>query len=214
MSNSLIHTINIGLHISFSSLCIILGLFIWLNVKGTDSHKRLGWVIVFCASIGIGTAFMGSIVFRGKTDLIGVSALVLYQLWTGIRSLKLQNNGCRSLDIMPAKVIALLGFAILILGQESDLFFWEPARIYAVSGGMIFYGGWDCLRTRFPKAWRRLLNPAEHAFKLSSVIGALITVASTTLWPHYASVLSLGLSSLFTIVALCFSVRAALRAAR
>ncbi len=204
-----LHTINIIVHVSAGCLAILLGLVQLARRKGDLTHRRLGRVTVTIAATSIAAALLGALVFRGKTDLIGVSFLTAYQLWSGARALHLKHNGRGPLDLLPALALVAGGIAIYLLWRHGGVFNWGPARVYGAMGSLMFYGSYDVLRIVFPHQWRTTLNPAEHAFKLTSFIGALVSVAAAVLLPAQGVVVSLASSGLFLALATVFAVRAA-----
>ena len=202
------HSLNIILHVSAGCLAIVLGLVQLVRRKGDNLHRRLGRLTVTIAAISIAAALVGALVFRGKTDLIGVSVLTAYQLWSGVRALHLKHNGRGVLDILPALGLVAAGIAVYWLWRHGGVFNWGAARVYAATGSLMFYGSYDVVRLVFPQQWRTGLNPAEHAFKLTSFIGALVSVATAVLLPAQGVVVSLAVSSLFLVLALILAARA------
>ena len=204
-----VHTINIIIHVSAGCIAMVLGFVQLARRKGDATHKRFGRVTVTVAATSIAAAMLGALTFRGKTDLIGVSFLTAYQLWSGMRALHLKYNGRGPLDLLPALALVAGGIAIYLLWRHGGVFNWGPARVYGAMGSLIFYGSYDILRIVFPQQWRVVLNPAEHAFKLTSFIGALVSVATAVLLPGQGVVVSLVASGVFLILATVFAVRAA-----
>ena len=204
-----LHTLNIIVHVTAGCIAMLLGLIQLARRKGDTTHRRLGWIIVTVAAISITAAMFGAFVFRGKTDLIGVSFLTAYQLWSGVRALRLKHNGRGPLDLLPALAMVAGGVAIYLLWRHGGVFNWGPARVYGAMGSLIFYGSYDILRIVFPRQWRSALNPAEHAFKLTSFIGALVSVAAAVMLPAQGVVVSLAASGVFLALATVFAIRAA-----
>lgn len=209
-----LHSLNILIHVTTGCIAIVLGLVLLARRKGDAMHRRLGRITVTIVAISMVAALAGAVLFRGKADLLGVTLLVSYHLWAGIRALRLRDNGRRPADLLPALAMLVLAAGLLALYRSGTAVNWEPARVYATVGGVAFYGGWDILRTVFPTNWRRRLNPAEHAFRMTSLVGALVSVAAGTLLPGYALYAALVPSALAVVAAVVFAVRAALRAAR
>jgi len=208
-----LHTLNILVHVSAGIATILLGLIILSRRKGDVRHVRLGRVAVATACLCVGAALLGAFVFRAKFDLMGASLLVAYHLWAGLRALSLKDGGRRFFDLLPALGMVASGgllFAVYRYGAPVN---WSPGLVMGTIGGMLTYGGYDVMRTLFPTGWRRALNPAEHAFRMVSVIGAMISVAAGTLVrTDYALPLPLMVSTVFGVVGLVFAVRAARKA--
>jgi len=209
-----VHTLNILTHVTAGTLAMIAGLIILSLPKGDRRHRFMGRIAAVLAGFSIAAALIGAFVFRGRIDLMGVSVLTAYQVWSGLRSLRLQQAGRRPIDWLPALVLLGAGTGVFYLYSVGGAFYWGPALVYASGGGMVFYGGWDLLRTLFPMAWRTWMNPAEHAYKMTSLIGALVSVACATLLKGYGAVAALSASGLFMVLGLVFAVRAAVRARR
>ena len=203
------HLLNIIVHVSAGCVAIALGLIQLARRKGDRLHVRLGRVAVTIAAVSLAAAMLGAVLFRGKTDLIAVSVLTAYQLWSGMRSLRLRHNGRGLVDVIPALALVAGGVVIYLLWRHGGVFNWGPARVYAAMGSLIFYGSYDVVRLVFPRQWRPWLNPAEHAFKLTSLIGALVSVAAAVLLPAQGVVVSLSVSVLFLGLGVVFAVRAA-----
>ena len=203
---SLIHKFNIFAHVAFGVVCIVFGLLMVLLPKGNMQHKRNGKYFVAFASVSIGAALIGAIIFRSKIDLLAVSFLVAYHIYSGPRALNLKNRGRNLADFIPAIFIFLIGIA-LYYGYKAGLqVHWLGAKIIATAGGLVFYGGWDCLRTLFPISSRMRLNIAEHAVKMVSIVGALLSVGAATLMKTESAYIPLAISAIFGILALGFGI--------
>ncbi len=205
-----LHSLNIATHILSGSLTLLVGLFILSRPKGTQSHRRTGWVAYGLIGLCTLCALIGAFLFRSKLDLMGVSVLVAYQMWASFRALKLKNRGRNLPDLGPAVgLLALSGVTFWLIQQGGDVN-WAQPLVYATLGSMTLYGGWDVGRTLLPQSFRRWLNPAEHAFRMTGLIGVLASVAAGTFWP--VSYVPLGIVGVATCVSLVFAVRAARKA--
>lgn len=207
-----LHTLNILTHIATGSAAILVGLFVLARRKGDKAHRTAGWLTLSFAIACVTTALIGAFVFRGKIDLMGASIVISYNLWAGVRALKLENNGRNLKDLGPAVVIFTSGIGLLTLSQVEGLLNWPPVLVYSISGALLTYGTWDMVRTLLPIHWRRFLNPAEHAFRMAGLIAALSSVAAATLFP--SPYVALGVSGAGLLVSLVFAVRAARNAPR
>ena len=209
-SFSHLHNLNIIVHVATGGLAVALCLLILLRRKGDDAHRRAGRIALSIAGLSVAAALLGAFVFTGKYDLMGVSLLVAYHLWAGLRALRLQNRGRGWADLGPAVLMVAGGAALIVLYRTTDTFNWGPAQVYAAAGGMLFYGGWDVLRTRLPLRWRLWLNPAEHAFRMTSITGAFLSVAAATLLKSGSAYVPLGISAVFAVIAVFLAARYAL----
>ncbi len=214
MSSEAIHTLNIIIHVVSGSVAILGGFIVLARRKGDQRHRFGGRIVVGIIMITVASALFGALMFRARPDLIGISILVAYQLWSGVRALHLKDNGRRLLDFIPALMMLMGGVAMLILSGSGASFFWESALVKAVIGAMLVYGGYDVVKVILPRHWRVWLNPAEHAYKMSGLIGVLITVALATLLKDQVALTAIAASGVASVAALVFAVRAAMRARR
>ena len=209
-----LHPFNILVHVSAGSVAIVIGLFLLATPKGTARHKALGRLMLGVASLCVACALFGALAFRGQADLIGVSFLVSYIIYSGFRSIHLKRAGRGPWDLGPALLLFAGAGTVAWLYGHGGHFHWAPAKVYGSLAGMWFYSGWDCLRIIFPTNWRTWLNPAEHAMKMTGLVGALVSVAVTTSLKTADPYVPLVVSSLFIVLSWAFAVRAGLRARR
>jgi|GEM_PF-1663768 len=204
------HNLNICIHVLTASLALLVGLFILGLRKGDRLHRLSGRLMLCLTGMSVVTALIGAFLFRGQLDLMGVSLLVAYQLWSGPRAVRLKDNGRTPADLIPALLMAGSGCGIGALVLLGGAVHWPPALVYSAMGGMLTYGGWDIARILLPARWRLWLNPAEHAFKMTGLTGVLMSVATGTLlgnayWP-------LTVTGVFGLASLVFAFRAARKA--
>src|SRR5262249_6977454 len=105
------HQINILIHVTAGSIALLIGLLILALRKGDARHRALGRTAVTFAGLSVAAALVGALVWRGRLDLMGVSVLVTYQIWSGLRSLRLRDGGRRAIDALPA--LGVLGLGVL-----------------------------------------------------------------------------------------------------
>jgi uncharacterized membrane protein len=202
-----LHHANIITHVTAGGIALLIGLVILSLPKGDRRHRYLGRTAVTFASAAITAAFVGNLVWRGRLDLLGVNVLTAYQLWSGLRALHLRHGGRDITDWLPALIVSGLGWLGLYLYGRSPGFGWSPGLVYGAIGGLIVYGGLDLIRTLFPLRWRARLNPAEHAFKMTSLVGALASVAAGTVLKGATTYASLIVSGVFALLALTLALR-------
>lgn len=204
------HLLNVITHITAGSLAIFTGVAVLARRKGDAGHRLMGWATVTLAIVCVTTALIGAFVFRGKLDLMGASIVISYNLWAGVRALRLSANGRRVADLVPAILVFVSGVGLFAMSRIGGVLNWPPALVYATAGSLVTYGSWDMVRTLLPLRWRLWLNPAEHAFRMAGLIAALISVAAATLLP--SPYVALGVSGAGSVVALVFAFRAARKA--
>jgi uncharacterized membrane protein len=207
--NDLLHTFNIVLHVSAGLAALAMGLWQLAVPKGGPSHRRRGRWLLALAGTSVASAGLGAVLFRPRPDLLAVCLLVAYQLYSGWRCLRLPRGGRELADWGPA-VLVLAG-AIAML--TADGHFWPAPVVRSVAAAMIFTASYDLIRTVFPVAWRQFLNPAEHAWRLCAMIGALASVAAAQQLPaSTAAQSSLGVSLAFSVLAAGLAWQAARKA--
>ncbi|MCV2362232.1 hypothetical protein LNV23_02065 [Paucibacter sp. DJ1R-11] len=208
-----VHASSLALHIGGGLLTAAMSLQqLLLRHKGDAAHARRGRRVLRLATLTVLVAVLGTLLYRPRPDLLTISLLVGYQIYSGVRCLRLANNGRRIADWLPASLLLLSAASLLTL-NGSQRMQWEPARVYGTAGAALIIGSYDLLRMSFPLAWRRFLNPAEHAWRLSSMTGAFASVASAQLLPTAAAAyVSLTVSALFGVLALSLAWQAARKA--
>lgn len=204
-----LHALNITLHVSAGVAALLLGLWQLAAPKGTSAHRRRGWLLMGLAGASVASAALGALVFRPRPDLLAVSALVSYHLYSGWRSLRLPDGGRRPADWIPALLLLTAAVAL----RNADGTHWPAAVVRSIGIAMVFVSGYDLIRTAFPRPWRRALNPAEHAWHMCAMIGALASVAAAQQLPvRTAAQSSLGVSIAFSLLATGLAWRAARKA--
>ena len=206
MNDAFLHAFNIALHVATGLAVLLLGLWQLAAPHGDKAHRRRGRWVLALAGVSVASAAVGALVFRPKPDLLAVCLLVAYQLYSGRRCLRLPRNGRAPADWLPALA---LGLAALALLAPAGNFAWEPERVRAIAGAMLFFAIYDLARTRFPAQWRRGLNPAEHALRLCAMVGAMASVAAAQQLPAGLAVqVSLGVSAGFSMLGALLAWRA------
>ena len=207
--NDLLHSFNIVLHVGAGLAALAMGLWQLAVPKGGPSHRRRGRWLLALAGTSVASAGLGAVLFRPRPDLLAVCLLVAYQLYSGWRCLRLPRGGRAPADWGPA--VLLLASAIAMLAAQDH--FWPAPVVHSVGAAMVFTAGYDLLRTVFPLAWRQFLNPAEHAWRLCAMIGALASVAAAQQLPaSTAAQSSLGVSLTFSVLAAGLAWQAARKA--
>ena len=110
-----LHSLNLLVHVATGSLAIVTGLILLSQRKGDAAHRSIGWITVAIVAVSMAAALLGALAFHGKADLVGVSLLVIYQLWAGVRALRLRDNGRRPADLAPALVTVAAGAGLIAL---------------------------------------------------------------------------------------------------
>lgn len=208
-----IHGLNVAIHVGAGLVALGLGLWQLLARKGDGAHRRRGVWAWRVAVLCVASALLGALVFRPSPDLVAVSVLVGYQLYSGRRCLPLARNGRAVADWGVAALLLLVALGLVLAPGLGRGLHWEPVRARAVAASMALIGVYDLVRIAFPAAWRRFLNPAEHAWRLCSMVGAMASVLAAQRLPGpVAAQVSLVVSGAFGLWACIAAWQAARKA--
>ena len=211
---SSLHHMNIALHIVAGSFAVLLGAGQLVLAKGGPAHRRRGVAALVIMSLAVAAAIAGAIVFRGMVDLMGVSFLVGYQLYSASRTLKLRKGGRLISDVAPALLIFGAGIVLVSLTYLGAPVAWSAPKVFATAFGLAFYGGYDALRIFHPLGLRPQIARAEHAFKMTSLVFAFGGVGVTTLLHDQTALTPLSFSAIGLLAAAAAAWGAWPRAAR
>lgn len=207
MTTPSLHLLNIGLHAGAGALAILIGAAQLALTKGDAGHRRRGQAALAIMSLSVAAAMAGAILFKGVMDLLGVSALVAYQLYSATRALRLRKGGRLIQDVAPAFLVFGSGGALVALNDLGAPMAWSAPKVLATAFGLVVYGGYDVVRTYFPAALRPRIAPSEHAFKMTSLVFAFVSVGVTTLLHDQGPVIPLSISAVGMAVSIAAAVR-------
>ena len=190
-----LHHMNIALHIAAGACAVLLGAAHLVLAKGGVWHRGRGLAAILTMSVSVAAAIFGAIVFKGMVDLMGVSVLVAYQLYSASRALRLEHGGRKIADVGPALLILGAGALLVSLTYLGAPVAWSAPKIMATAFGLVLYGGYDALRIFHPLKLRPRISRAEHAFKMTSLVFAFGGVGVTTLLRDQTAVTPLAFSA-------------------
>ena len=181
---SLLHKINVLIHITAGSLALLTGTIILLTIKGTPFHKRSGRFFLLMLSVVILTGLIGVFVFGRNTFLLIITVLSGYLGYSGYRAVKTRSNKPVAMDIcMAILCLALVGYFLYYFNSIGMI--WSPVIIYSTVGYLIFIVGYDLLRGFIPASAYRNLWLYEHILKMVSAFTALLSAFLGTVLPQY-----------------------------
>ena len=202
---TLVHKINIAVHVAAGSLALIIGLAAIIVSKKKRIHRRLGRIFLVLMSIVILTGLIGVFVFGRNTFLLVITVMSGYLAFSGYRAVKARSNSPKFLDIGIC-LLALLSVSYFLYYFKSIGMIWSPVIIYSTVGYlfmMIFYdlGRYFLPAKKYGKLWLY-----EHILKMVSAFTGLLSAFSGTVLPQYQPYSQFVPSILGTLTAICFMV--------
>jgi uncharacterized membrane protein len=179
-----LHHVNIGLHIVFGSLGLLLGLVPMLRPGGGRLHVRFGRWFLRVLAVVLVTAVLGLAVFNFRPFLAIVVLLTVYQGWSGYRVMRTRRTGPTRADALFSGIFLLISLGFLLTLHLIDLV-WSPVIIYSSLGFLIALIIYDLARFAFIPLWRRKLWLLDHIWKMISSYFALVSAFSGTVLVQY-----------------------------
>ncbi|GAA4384686.1 hypothetical protein [Hymenobacter koreensis] len=180
----LLHHLNIGLHILFGSVGLLLGLVPMFSRHGGARHIRFGRWFLRVLTVVLATAVLGLAVFNFRPFLAIVVMLTVYQAWSGYRVMRTRTTGPTHADAAFSAVFLLGSIGFLLTLHLIDLV-WSPVVIYSSLGFLIALTIYDLARFAFVPLWRRKLWLYDHIWKMISSYFALVSAFTGTVLAQY-----------------------------
>ncbi|TMM58849.1 hypothetical protein FEE95_05300 [Maribacter algarum] len=202
---TLIHKINIVVHVISGSLALILAIIAMAVRKGGKTHNRSGQIFLLLVTFVIATGLIGVFVFKVNTFLLVITLLSGYEAFSGYRILKLKSNTPKLLDILVALLTMASGIYFLYYFESIGMY-WSPVIIYSTIGTLFLLITYDFLRYVIPAKRYRRMWLYEHIYKMIAAFTALLSAFVGTVLPQYHPY-SQFLPSIFgTMLAIAFIV--------
>ena len=182
--SSIIHSINIVIHIAAGTIALLLGLAALLAKKGFQRHKKTGMLFLFFLAIVIISGLIGVFAFGRNTFLLVITVLSAYQGFSGYRALQTKSNEPKLLDIIVAVVSAISVFYFLYYFKSIGMI-WSPVIIYSTVGALLLLVSYDFARYFIPKPKYRNLWLYEHIYKMIGAFTALLAAFAGTVFAKY-----------------------------
>lgn len=198
-----LHHFNIGLHIGFGTLAMLLGLVPMLRPNGGRWHVGFGRWFLRAMSVVLTTAVLGLVVFNFRPFLVGITLLSLYLAWGGYRAVRQRRAGPTGLDAAVAGLFLAGGLTFLLCLPRIALV-WTPGVIYSTLGTLLAFALYDLARPAFRKLWCRRLWLFDHLWKMISAYFALVAAFTGSVLERYKPYSQFGPSVLGIVVALGF----------
>jgi uncharacterized membrane protein len=209
-SLSLIHKINIAVHVTAGSSALIVGLTALIAKKGRKLHRQTGRLFLVLMSIVILTGLIGVFVYGRNTFLLVITVLSGYQAFSGYRVIKAKANTPRFTDIFIC-LVSLAAVLYFLYYFKSVGMIWAPVIIYSTVGWLFMIVAYDLGRYFIATKTYRYLWIHEHILKMVSAFTGLVSAFSGTVFPQYQPYSQFIPSILGTLTAICFIIAVANR---
>ncbi len=204
-SLSVIHKINIAVHIIAGSSALIVGLMALIVKKGKKLHRLTGRLFLILMTIVIITGLIGVFVFGRNTFLLVITVLSGYQAFSGYRAIKAKSNVPRFTDIFIC-LLSLVSVLYFLYYFKSIGMIWSPVIIYSTVGYLLLMIVYDLGRYFIPTKTYGNLWLYEHILKMVSAFTGLLSAFSGTVFPQYQPYSQFIPSILGTLAAICFMI--------
>jgi uncharacterized membrane protein len=204
-SLSVIHKINIAVHVVAGSSALIVGLIAIIAGKGKKLHRLTGHLFLILMTIVILTGLIGVFVFGRNTFLLVITVLSGYQAFSGYRVIKAKTNIPRFTDIFVC-LISLVSVLYFLYYFKSIGMIWSPVIIYSTVGWLFLMIVYDLGRYLIPTKIYGNLWIYEHILKMVSAFTGLLSAFSGTVFPQYQPYSQFIPSILGTLTAICFMI--------
>lgn len=202
-SFTVIHKINIAVHVAAGSLALIVGLMALIVNKGKKLHQLTGRLFLMLMSVVILTGLIGVFVFGRNTFLLVITVLSGYLAFSGYRVIKVKSNVPKVIDIGIC-LLSLISVSYFLYYFKSIGMIWSPVIIYSTVGYLFLMIVYDCGRYFIPAKTYTNIWIYEHILKMVSAFSGLLSAFSGTVFPQYQPYSQFIPSILGTLTAICF----------
>ena len=204
-SLSVIHKINIAVHIAAGSSALVVGLMALIVKKGKKLHRLTGRLFLILMTIVILTGLIGVFVFGRNTFLLVITVLSGYQAFSGYRVIKAKSSSPKFIDIGIC-LLSLVSMLYFLYYFRSIGMIWSPVIIYSTVGWLFLMIVYDLGRYFIPTKIYGNLWIYEHILKMVSAFTGLLSAFSGTVFPQYQPYSQFVPSILGTLAAICFMI--------
>ena len=206
----IIQTINVYTHVIAGGLLLVLGLIPILSEKGGNWHRRAGRIYLKLFIIVLVTALIGVAFFRSPPALMAVTFSAAYNFISGVRALKIKEQGPQLLDNMMSAFAIAVGSLMLIGMSENSTASWSPIMGYSVIGMTAAIALYDISRNFWVATWTHKAWPIDHGLKIVGSYFAAASAASGNLlrdFQPWSEILPSIIGSVLSLVLVYFYLR-------
>ncbi|MDB5117420.1 MAG: hypothetical protein JWQ79_2912 [Mucilaginibacter sp.] len=204
-SFTVIHKINIAIHIAAGSLALVVGLIAIVASKGKKLHKLIGRLFLILMTIVILTGLIGVFVFGRNTFLLVITVLSGYLAFSGYRVIKAKSNNPKFIDIGIC-LLSLISVSYFLYYFKSIGMVWSPVIIYSTVGYLFLLIVYDLGRYFIPTKTYANLWIYEHILKMVGAFSGLLSAFSGTVFPQYQPYSQFIPSILGTLITIGFMI--------
>lgn len=205
---SVLHKINIAVHITAGSSALIIGLAAIIVSKGKRIHRFTGRLFLILMSVVILTGLIGVFVFGRNTFLLVITVLSGYMAFSGYRAIKAKSNTPKLIDIVLC-LLSLTSVLYFLYYFNSIGMIWSPVIVYSTVGYLFLMITYDLGRYFIPAKKYANLWLYEHILKMVSAFSGLLSAFSGTVFPQYQPYSQFIPSILGTLIAIGFMINVA-----
>jgi uncharacterized membrane protein len=209
-SLTLVHKINIAIHVAAGSLALIVGLIAIIASKGKKLHRLTGRLFLILMSVVIITGLIGVFVFGRNTFLLVITVLSGYLAFSGYRIIKAKSNSPKFIDISIC-LLALISVSYFLYYFKSIGMIWSPVIIYSTVGYLFLMIVYDLGRYFIPTKTYANLWIHEHIVKMIGAFSGLLSAFSGTVFPQYQPYSQFIPSILGTLITIGFIIYVSIR---
>ena len=202
---TVVHKINIAIHIAAGSLALVIGLIAIVVRKGKKLHKLAGRLFLILMTIVILTGLIGVFIFGRNTFLLVITVLSGYLAFSGYRAIKAKSNSPKFTDISIC-LLSLISVSYFLYYFKSIGMVWSPVIIYSTVGYLLLMITYDLGRYFIPAKTYANLWIHEHILKMVSAFSGLLSAFSGTVFPQYQPYSQFIPSILGTLIAIYFMI--------
>lgn len=178
------HKINIIIHVLSGTVALFVGFLVLLTNKFRKMHVNFGSLFSRMVAIVIFTGLAGVLVFGGNDFLMIITLLSGYNCFSGIRAIRLCGRKPALYDYIVPVIVMLPAIYYLYYISSIGLM-WNPVVIYSTLGALFVITIYDLSRFFIPLTLLGRFTMYEHSYKMISVLAALLSAFSGTVFPQH-----------------------------
>lgn len=199
VNNSMIHQINILIHVFAGTLALIAGIVALLLYKGSIRHIQWGRYFLYILSVVVLSGFLGWLFFRSNSFLLMLTILSGYVGYAGWRTIRLKENRGSIIDMVIALTALTLGLMFLMSLDKADDS-WNPVVIHSTLSALVLVTVYDILKFLWLHPFIKRWWLYEHIYKMTSAFSAIFSAFIGTVLPDHKPWSQIGPSSLCVLL--------------